>query len=290
MTITFTLTSGSSLTAAGPFNISGTTSGNVTTQLATGITKNQLLTGYSISGISELTTGGTINSTGLCNTSASWTVSPVSTPTPTPTAVPGVSTRINVYSATTISDACSMLNGPFNVFHTSNLVTGTQVFVDSGLTTVVAGSSGQAVYYYFSEYNEVRLVNDGNGHVGDSMTCPTPTPVYVLKTNLYVSQMDAQTACCSYDSGWYPSGTRFSANLYGGLDISNCIGMVEDTVGDIYNVPALYVGNWWNDLSTSQEFWVKQKVGGDFYVRRFVRDGDNNSATCADPASLCPIC
>jgi hypothetical protein len=76
MNVTFTLTAATSgTTAAGPFNISGTTSGNTTSQLATGITKNQLTTGYTINSVNDAITGGTIASTGSCNTTTTWSVS-----------------------------------------------------------------------------------------------------------------------------------------------------------------------------------------------------------------------
>ena len=88
MNVTFTLTAATSgTTAAGPFNISGTTSGNTTTQLATGITKNQLTTGYTINSVNDAITGGTIASTGSCNTTTTWLVI-TPTPTPTPTSTP----------------------------------------------------------------------------------------------------------------------------------------------------------------------------------------------------------
>jgi len=82
MTVTFTLTTLG--TAAGPFNISGTTGSNVTTELASGITAEQLASGHTISSISESITGGTIASTGTCNTTTTWSAS-TTTPTPTPT-------------------------------------------------------------------------------------------------------------------------------------------------------------------------------------------------------------
>jgi hypothetical protein len=87
MTITFTLTSGSSATAAGPFNISGTTSGGGlnTVLIATGVTKTQLLTGHTVTNVTpENITGGTITSIGTCNTTTNW----YTTPTPTPTGTP----------------------------------------------------------------------------------------------------------------------------------------------------------------------------------------------------------
>ena len=72
MTVTFTLTTSS--TAAGPFNISGTTSGGALNgvSIATGISKATLLTGHPISNISETITGGTIASTGTCTTTDTW--------------------------------------------------------------------------------------------------------------------------------------------------------------------------------------------------------------------------
>jgi len=88
MNVTFTLTAATSgTTAATSFNISGTTSGNTTTELATGVTKNQLTTGYTINSVNDTITGGTIASVG-CGfaSSTTWTVAaPTPTPTPTPT-------------------------------------------------------------------------------------------------------------------------------------------------------------------------------------------------------------
>jgi len=85
MIVTFTLQnqySGATY-VAGPFNISGTTDGNVSTELATGITKEQLLTGYTINGVNDSTTGGTIASTGICTNTQQWVAFPQPTPTPT---------------------------------------------------------------------------------------------------------------------------------------------------------------------------------------------------------------
>jgi hypothetical protein len=76
MNVTFTLTGGSASTAAGPFNISGTTDSNVVSELATGIEKAQLLTGHTIESVNDAITGGTIASTGTCNTTTPWYVTP----------------------------------------------------------------------------------------------------------------------------------------------------------------------------------------------------------------------
>ena len=74
MNITFTLQStytGSTYNA-GPFNISGTTCDGTEYILATGVTKNQLITGYTVSTIYETISGGTIASVGDCTTTQNW--------------------------------------------------------------------------------------------------------------------------------------------------------------------------------------------------------------------------
>lgn len=74
MQITFTLNSAytGATYVAGPFNISGTTCEGSTYQLATGVTKSQLISGHPINTVYETLTGGTITSTGTCGTSQPW--------------------------------------------------------------------------------------------------------------------------------------------------------------------------------------------------------------------------
>jgi hypothetical protein len=66
MTVTFTLNSIYLGTEAGPFNISGTTGSNVTTELTTNLSLQDLTSGHTISGIDDNTTGFTIQSVGTC--------------------------------------------------------------------------------------------------------------------------------------------------------------------------------------------------------------------------------
>jgi hypothetical protein len=82
MQLTFTLQSQySGVTyVAGPFNISGTTSGNVTYELDTNVSKNDLVNGHVINTIYETITGGTICSTGDCTNCEPWSIT---SPTPT---------------------------------------------------------------------------------------------------------------------------------------------------------------------------------------------------------------
>jgi hypothetical protein len=91
MNVKFTLKSGSSATAAGNFNISGTTNANVVSLLEAGVTKAQLLAGHTINGVNDAITGGTIGSTGTTcpSSTATWyVVQPTPTPTPEPTVTP----------------------------------------------------------------------------------------------------------------------------------------------------------------------------------------------------------
>lgn len=90
---------------AGPFDISGTTSGGVTTLLSDNVSKATLLNGVTISGVDDATTGGTIQSVdGTCSNSIQWSVTPASTPTPTPTQVPVCKelTVVQTFTSTTI--------------------------------------------------------------------------------------------------------------------------------------------------------------------------------------------
>ena len=75
MTVTFTLNSAYLGTEAGPFNISGTTDSDVTTELTTNLSLGDLTIGYTISGINDNTTGFTIQSVGTC---INYVVKPVS--------------------------------------------------------------------------------------------------------------------------------------------------------------------------------------------------------------------
>ena len=91
MTVTFTLNSIYLGTEAGPFNISGTTSGGAanTVEIQAGVSKSTLLAGYTEE-IANNITGGTVTSTGAtCNTTDTWSINELYvTPTPTPSPVP----------------------------------------------------------------------------------------------------------------------------------------------------------------------------------------------------------
>jgi hypothetical protein len=188
MTVTFTLTAGSSATAAGPFNISGTTSGGALNDvsIATGVTKAQLLTGHSISNISETITGGTIASTGTtCPSSTTTWYVIAATPTPTPTATPVTSYSYQLgpsYTDANTTSACngiSGINGAAQDFLTEvyaatdqpgNVL---QFFTDAGLTSGYAGESETHAYYRSGGIVTYTGQVSPSGFVTDRTVCPT---------------------------------------------------------------------------------------------------------------------
>lgn len=80
MDVKITLTPGYS-TNVDNFTIYSAISGGGLVSRATGITRAQLAAGYTITGLPAETTGGTVNSTGVCTSSVDWIVvqPPVST-------------------------------------------------------------------------------------------------------------------------------------------------------------------------------------------------------------------
>ena len=76
------------LTQAGPYNISGTTTGGTIVLIATGVTTSQLLSGYTALVCYSISTF-TVQSNGTCTNSVNFTLPvPISSPTPTPTKTP----------------------------------------------------------------------------------------------------------------------------------------------------------------------------------------------------------
>ena len=93
MFITFTLPSGYASTDAGPFNISGITDTSTVVLLASGITKSQLLTGYTVDTAPYTIVSGTVASVGLCTNEVTFEIT-APTPTPTLTVTPTYSQTI----------------------------------------------------------------------------------------------------------------------------------------------------------------------------------------------------
>jgi len=181
MTVTFTLTSGSSGTSAGPFNISGTTNANVVSELASGITKAQLTTGHTITGINDAITGGTIASTGTCTTTDTWSVTPSPTPTstpipPTPTAVVSYEYQLGPSKTgpNAHSTACTNVSmDPFEPVYaaTDILANVVRFFTDSNLTIGYAGESETHAYHRTGGVADFTGTISPSGFVTDNTSC-----------------------------------------------------------------------------------------------------------------------
>ena len=186
MTITLTLTSGSSGTAAGPFTVSGTTDGGSLNgiNMTTGsISTAQLTNGWSYNDATDTITGGTINSSGTCVTGKTWTViaatpTPTNTPTPTPTVV-SYSYQIGPsYTDANTTDACNNINGSPEDFKTEvfaatdepgNVV---RFFTDAGLTSGYGGESETHAYYRTDGFVTYTGQVSPSGFVTDRTVCP----------------------------------------------------------------------------------------------------------------------
>ena len=178
MTVTFTLTVGSASTDAGPFNISGTTSGGASNgvSIATGVTKAQLLAGHVVTNINDAVTGGTIASTGTCTTTTTWSV----TPTPTPTATAGAVTSYEYqlgpsYTQANRNVACANIGMDFLVpvyAATDDVGTVVQFFQDSNLTLGYAGESAYHAFYRTGGVATLTGQVSPSGFITDTQLCP----------------------------------------------------------------------------------------------------------------------
>jgi len=188
MTVTFTLNSIYLGTEAGPFNISGTTDSNVTTELITNLSLADLTTGHTIGGIDDNTTGFTIQSVGTC---INYIVKPINS-----CGCPGGYTASAdgsiCYKVTTTSptgnDTLQPEAGEDNLAYgqfgvkiynagdydsTGNSISGNLAF--SGFTTTFDGSSTTSVESFYA-----GRMNANNVWVAGNSTWPSPTyPDYI---------------------------------------------------------------------------------------------------------------
>ena len=170
MTVTFTL--GSLYTGAtyvaGPFNIFAVTNTGASTQVGTAVTKAELATGHTISGISDATTGGTVNSTGTCTNSYPWYVStPEATPTPTATESGAVLTSMQAQGPfQECNAACTDFNTSqsFTTFYITEANLNNLTSLSGTMYTQnIASSSYEASagWYYHISGNMFQILTDG---------------------------------------------------------------------------------------------------------------------------------
>lgn len=188
MNVTFTLTGGSASTAAGPFNISGTTDTNVVSQLATGITKDQLLTGHTINSVNDSITGGTIASTGTCTTTANWSVTP-SAPLTSTLSYTFEAGQYYFYLTDALQDDITISIANVNGHTTSNCNLAAEdtaslqspVTIPAGQTTVThdSGVQGWSGITYIKPYLAITLAGFGTKLNGETFTVTSGTVVTV---------------------------------------------------------------------------------------------------------------
>jgi hypothetical protein len=189
MTVTFTLSSlyTGATYVAGPFNIFAVTNTGASTQVGTGITKAQLATGYTISGISDATTGGTVNSTGTCTNSYPWYVAPAPTPTATASSLARIYWTLAAGSASGIIVESASGGTLLNENASGTLRSGYIDVSPSDLPYTVIGrwnsGSGNVVRYnicddYGSEIFQSQAITNMNMEESHQVF-PTPNVVYV---------------------------------------------------------------------------------------------------------------
>lgn len=275
-----TLTSAGSST--GPFDIYQS-SDNYATAVATGVTKVDLVAGYTIS-VADSTTSVLVQSLGLCNTTnVTLTIGGVPTPTPTPTqtitpspsTVPAGVNTIALSSGTTVANACSGTTK--NYYYTGSFTNGAQLWIDPQFSDTAPGFVNNPVYYYSYDYNTIYYIDDSEGHkYASTEVCPTPTPV--MNANSYwVSLVDGPTAAaCGGDTEMFGVGQLTGFTVYG----SAVSGICDATY--IVDMPAVVK----SEVPFNGTFWVAKKVGGNFYYRKYIRD---NAGTSATPDGACVI-
>jgi len=217
----------------------------------------------------------------------------VATPTPTPTLA--VTTLSNVTSGSTLNQACAGGGNITLYFAGASIQIGESLYTNSSLTNPVP-----AGYYYYPDYNTIYNVTNGStGAVASTPTCPTPTPFstfigYDFETSslsgtpvaISVSFVDdeGETFACSapqYVIGNGTSGTyQWNFTVYG-TNINDAIEMVSLSSG------------FRSELSTDSVIYVRQRISGQFYWRRFQLNGDpstnpNITATPIGSSQACP--
>jgi hypothetical protein len=228
MVLTFTLQSAYSgaTYVAGPFDISGTTSGGVTTLLGDNISKASLLAGVTISNIDDATTGGTIQSVdGICSNSIQWTVTggpgPTVTPTPTPSGN-GFCFELTMNEFDYQSSELSVRYTPVGGTLTLTALQGLEVNAEAGGEVTIFLCSETTPTWWNSTNNQVvppmdftdlgtNCTTNGDCVNGGGQTTPTPTPgeptpTPVPTNTTYFCQQTVNDPCGIYQQPCFELG------------------------------------------------------------------------------------
>ena len=206
------------------------------------------------------------------------TAPPTATPTlgPTPTPTPIITTLGNVSSGSTLSEVCEGGVGGITLYFS-----GVSIQIGESLyrtnTAGVLSNPVPAGYYYFPDYNTIYNVTNGStGAVASTPACPTPTPVstflgYDFTTStviggpLAISLVDdAGVSVCT--SPEYVIGNGTSSTVawnftVWGTNITDATGMV------------LLSSGFRSELTLNAIFYVRQRISGTFYWRKFQLNG-----------------
>jgi hypothetical protein len=178
---TFTLQEIYFLNQAGPYNISGVTTGGTIVTIATGITNTQLITGYTTL-VCYAITGGTIQSVGSCTNSVEYLVAtptpqpspsptpsktptPTVTKTPTPTKTPTVTSSITPTLSVTPTRTPSITPTPSSI--TISLVYQHQKLNSCSRTFGNIQKNGTTFYTWNTPFPVSTYSGTTTAHVGD---------------------------------------------------------------------------------------------------------------------------
>jgi hypothetical protein len=211
---------------------------------------------------------------------------PTATPTvtgPTPTPTPVVTTLSNVTSGNTLNQACAGGGNITLYFSGASIQIGESLYTNSSLTNPVP-----AGYYYYPDYNTIyNVINGSTGVVVSTPACPTATPLSTflgydsstgtLTGPLAVSLVDddlGSTVCTNpeYVFGDGTGGTvPWNFTVYG-TTIMNATAIV------------LLSSGFRSELTLNAYFYVRQRISGVFYWRKFQLNGSpGDTAVTASP-------
>jgi hypothetical protein len=176
MTITFTLTAETSgTTQSGDYRISGTTDGGSVNGvfIASGITRAQLTTGYTATGLSDSLTGGTITSTGsasggFCTNQVTWYVDgPPATSVLVDNSFVFGNTPTSVCPGTGVFSQVYMSQFDYDNRYTQDAVKNIVCYQDQALLTPYSGYTYVYVDGYLGTLMEIYAINSTSGQIGN---------------------------------------------------------------------------------------------------------------------------
>ena len=194
-----------------------------------------------------------------------------STPTVTPTATSTLFYNIVGYSSNDAT-VCTSPVSSFSMNGNGTTFCNSTTFTSSGWYSIASGN------YYLSYGGNIQTIshtiytNTATVTGGGCSTCPGG-PTGTVVSNLFISLVNASSACNGGDVGWF---TQPLGGILNGTNISDSTTLTKDPSQT----------NWWSDLTTNKHFFVAQIISGQIYWIEFVYNNDN-TATAINTAVLC---